>query len=275
MGSTTLPNGDIAVTRQWFDPNFLNEVINSQRTILLGQSEVEGELCHIIFYARPTSSPDFISPQYAWISATTGLPRALQILTLSRGNSILAPRLALSKIRFNLVLAAETFTYQPNAADSTPTATDGSAAAEPVAIIGKQLPALEVRDVEFKARQLSDFNGNPTLITFRASWCGPCLREMPTLQNGKLLDEYKGKIQVLAIAVQEERRASLQFIKDHPQYKFTFLTEPTPGEANTPLQTFFQIQCIPVGAFVDAEGKLLDRWFGFSNDEEFVKKYHD
>lgn len=270
MGSTTLPNGDVAVTRQWFDPNFLNEAINSQRTILLGQSEVEGELCHIIVYARPTSSPDFISTQYAWISATTGLPRALQILNLSRGNSILAPRLALSKIRFNPVLAAETFTYQPKAADSTPTATNESAATEPVAIIGKQLPALEVRDVEFKARQLSDFKGNPTLITFWASWCSPCLREMPTLQ--KLLDEYKGKLQVLAIAVQEERRASLQFIKDHPQYKFTFLTEPTPGEANTPLQTFFQIQGIPVGAFVNAEGKILDRWFGFSNEEEFVKK---
>jgi thioredoxin-like negative regulator of GroEL len=93
---------------------------------------------------------------------------------------------------------------------------------------------------------------------------------MPTLQ--KLQEEYKGRLQVLAIAVQEERRASLQFIKDHPQYQFVFLTEPTPGEESTPLQMFFGIQGIPVGAFVDAQGKILDRWLGFADEKEFAEK---
>ncbi len=96
------------------------------------------------------------------------------------------------------------------------------------------------------------------------------MKEMPTLQ--KLIDEYKGKLQVLAIAVQEERRASLKFIKDHPQYQFIYLTEPEAGENNTPLQAFFGVQAIPVGVFVDAQGKILDRWLGFANEKEFEER---
>jgi thiol-disulfide isomerase/thioredoxin/outer membrane lipoprotein-sorting protein len=270
MVSTTIAGGDVATTRQLFDANYLTEAIASQRVHVLSQSEVESELCHILVYARLSSRPELASTQYIWVSTVTGLPRAVQVLNIARGHVTLAPRLVLAKIRFNPPIPAETFTYQPKTTDTVTLATAKPAAAEPASIIGQQLPALEVRDVEFKPVKLSDFKGKPSLITFWASWCGPCLKEMPTLQ--KLQDEYKGKLQVLAIAVQEERRASLQFIKDHPQYQFTFLTEPTPGEENTPLQSFFKIQGIPVGAFVDAEGKILDRWVGFSNEEEFNKK---
>jgi hypothetical protein len=35
---------------------------------------------------------------------------------------------------------------------------------------------------------------------------------------------------------------------------------------------FFGIQGIPVGAFVDAQGKILDRWLGFADEKEFAEK---
>lgn len=279
MISTNIANGDLAVTRQLFDPNYLKAAIANQRVLRVGQSEIEGELCHVIVNAPPARGPRVLTTQYVFVSADTGLPRALQVLSLSDGGSVLAPRLVISKIRLNPAITAETFAYQPKASDSVaaPAAKPASAesvaktaSAEPASVIGKQLPDLEVRDVEFKALKLTDFKGKPTLITFWASWCGPCIKEMPTLQ--KLLDEYKGKLHVLAIAVQEERRLSMQFIKDHPQYQFMFLTEPTPGEENTPLLEFFGLQGIPVGVFVDAQGKIQDRWSGFANEKEFVER---
>ncbi|HKQ75981.1 MAG TPA: TlpA disulfide reductase family protein [Blastocatellia bacterium] len=279
MIATMRADEDLAITLELFNPGSLNEAIASQRISLAGQIEIEGELCHTIFYARPTPRPGLSLTRHIWVSATTGLPRAVQTLNLSAGNSILSPRLVISKIRLNPAIPPETFAYQPKASDSVaaPSAPPASAEAvpksasgEPAAAIGKQLPDLDVRDVRFRALNLANFKGKPTIITFWASWCGPCVKEMPTLQ--KLLDEYKGRLQTLAIAVQEDRRSSMRFIKDHPQYKFIFLTEPTADENGTPLQEFFGIQGIPVGAFVDAQGKILDLWFGFKDEKEFEER---
>jgi thiol-disulfide isomerase/thioredoxin len=281
MISTIRANDDLAITRELFNPGYLNDAIASQRISLAGQSEIESELCHIIFYARPTPRPGLSMTRYIWVSTTTGLPRAVQTLNLSAGQSILSAQLVISKVRLNPAIPPGTFAYQPKSSDSVAAtsakpavaeAVPKPASAEPASVIGKLLSDLEVRDVEFKALKLTDFKGKPTLITFWASWCGPCVKEMPTLQ--KLLDEYKGKLQALAIAVQEERSASLKFIKDHPQYQFVFLTEPTPGENGTPLQAFFGVEGIPVGAFVNAEGKILDRWVGFKDEKEFVERIH-
>jgi len=279
MIATMRADEDLAITLELFNPGSLNEAIASQRISLAGQIEIESELCHIIFYARPTPRPGLSLTRRIWVSATTGLPRAVQTLNLSAGNSILSPQLVISNVRLNPAIPPETFAYQPKASDSvaTPSATPTSAGAvpkptsgEPAEVIGKQLPDLDVRDVKFKALKLANFKGKPTLITFWASWCDPCVKEMPTLQ--KLLDEYKGRLQTLAIAVQEDRRASMQFISDHRQYKFIFLTEPTAGENGTPLQAFFGIQAIPAGAFVDAEGKILDCWLGFKDEKEFEER---
>lgn len=42
-------------------------------------------------------------------------------------------------------------------------------------------------------------NGKPTLVDFWASWCGPCIREIPGLES--LYRKYAGKINVVGIAI--------------------------------------------------------------------------
>jgi len=262
-------------------PEYLKEALTSQQILLVGQSEIEGEPCHIVLYTRQRAA-DFLSTQYIWVSAKTGLPRATQAMNIVRGHTVLTNRAIFSKIQLNPAIPAETFAYRPATADSSADSAYGKAMEKMAATAkdkvnkadasarGKQLPDLEVRDVENKALKLSGFNGKPTIITFWASWCGPCVGEMPVLQ--KVVESYQGRLQVLAIAVQEERRASLQFITEHPQYKFTFLTDPQAGEAGTPLLSFFEIQGIPVGLFVGSEGKIVDRWTGFKDEKEFVER---
>jgi outer membrane lipoprotein-sorting protein len=145
MIAPNLADSDVALTRQLLlDPNYLNEASASQRILLLGQSEIEDELCHIIVYARPAVRPGVLSTQYIWVSATTGLPRAVQLMNIVRGGSTLAMRLVISKVRLNPAIAAETFAYQPKTSDSVAPTTEKLAGAEPVSVIGKQLPELEV-----------------------------------------------------------------------------------------------------------------------------------
>src|SRR5205085_4246935 len=90
-------------------------------------------------------------------------------------------------------------------------------------LTGTRLPDLELRDLAYQPVKFSELKGQPTLITFWAPWCGPCLAEFPILQ--RLQDGYKGKLKIVAIAVQDSRLNVLEFIKRHPTYKFSFLSD--------------------------------------------------
>ena len=93
-----------------------------------------------------------------------------------------------------------------------------------VNLIGRPVPDLELRDRQYKAISTSRLNGTPTLITFWAPRCGPCLEELVApeeLQEG--LDR---QFQVVAVAVQDRREKAPDFIQAHPQYKFLFFTDP-------------------------------------------------
>ena len=47
---------------------------------------------------------------------------------------------------------------------------------------GKPLPALVGKDIDGRDVRLADFKGKVVLLDFWATWCGPCIEEMPLMQ---------------------------------------------------------------------------------------------
>src|SRR5690242_15741843 len=47
----------------------------------------------------------------------------------------------------------------------------------------KPAPAAEFTDPDGKPVKLADFKGNPVLVNLWASWCAPCVKELPTLDR--------------------------------------------------------------------------------------------
>ena len=77
--------------------------------------------------------------------------------------------------------------------------------------IGQPAPEFTLKDMQGKNFNLTEQRGNIILINFWASWCGPCRKEMPVLQE--LQDKYQDLgVQVWGINVEQENQAGKDFL---------------------------------------------------------------
>jgi thiol-disulfide isomerase/thioredoxin len=77
---------------------------------------------------------------------------------------------------------------------------------------GQPAPAVVFDDPDGKPVRLADFRGRPVLVNLWASWCAPCVKELPTL------DELarSGGVQVLAVSQDQGAHASVvAFLQSH------------------------------------------------------------
>ena len=71
---------------------------------------------------------------------------------------------------------------------------------------GGQAPAFVLRDMQKNLVRLSDYRGEPIILNFFASWCGPCLTELPMIQEAHLKAEDQGYV-VVGVVFQDSRGA--------------------------------------------------------------------
>lgn len=62
---------------------------------------------------------------------------------------------------------------------------------------GAAMPKDRFTSPDGKTVQLADFKGQPLLVNLWATWCGPCVKEMPSLD--RLAARSKGRLRVLVV----------------------------------------------------------------------------
>ena len=79
--------------------------------------------------------------------------------------------------------------------------------------IGTSAPDFTVQDADRKV-SLHDYRGQIVVLNFWATWCPPCIEEMPSLLQ--LNQRFKNKgVVVLAVSTDDDDAAYHQFLKDH------------------------------------------------------------
>lgn len=91
----------------------------------------------------------------------------------------------------------------------------------------------------------------PVLLNLWATWCGPCIREMPAL--GKVSDDLAGQVTVILASDEDFTR-----IKEFSQKKLTGITV---VKANFAVQEL-NVTGLPTTLLIDASGKELQRIVG-------------
>lgn len=117
--------------------------------------------------------------------------------------------------------------------------------------VGKLAPDFTLTGLDGQEVSLSDFRGEPVLLNFWASWCGPCRIEMPLLQE--VYEQWTSKgLVLLAVNLQEDPAKVKEFIDDAG---YTFPVLLAPGN-KVPLS--YNIRGIPATFFIDADGVIRD-----------------
>jgi len=115
---------------------------------------------------------------------------------------------------------------------------------------------LSAPDIEFKfpngrSGSLKSLRGTPVLINFWATWCEPCLEEMPSLRELERIYRNRG-LHVLAINIEdvaeEDLRARLVGIK---------LPENLIFQASKAQLAAYKLEGIPVSILLDKDGAVL------------------
>ncbi len=77
---------------------------------------------------------------------------------------------------------------------------------------GKLAPDFEISDFDGTRQRLSDFRGQVVYVSFWASWCGPCKRELPDIE--KLQASHPDDLVVIAVNRAEPLGRAEGFLED-------------------------------------------------------------
>ncbi len=118
---------------------------------------------------------------------------------------------------------------------------------------GQVLPAINLPDLDGKLHSLSEYRGRRVLLNFWASWCRPCLEEMPALARAQQKFSEHAPI-VVGIAMDEPAHVRA-FLTAHPVNYPILIGQMTPP--STSLQLGNTRQLLPYSVLIDADGRIL------------------
>ena len=121
---------------------------------------------------------------------------------------------------------------------------------------GKNIPEFNLPSVDNPNISISnkDIQGKVTLIDFWATWCKPCIEELPNIET--VYNNYKNKdFEVVSISIDKEIERAKNYNKKNPfSWKYSLFSE---GEFNYDLAKRFQLVTLPKPILIDQEGKII------------------
>jgi peroxiredoxin len=128
--------------------------------------------------------------------------------------------------------------------------------------LNQQVPEFSFTNKDGKSIKLSDYKGKVILINFFATWCGPCMKEMPYIQKD-LWEKLKNNdtFIIMSFGRDHSQEEVNKFIESK---KFTF---PIFADKDKSIYNLFATKYIPRNYLIDSNGKVIYASTGFSEKE--------
>ena len=122
-------------------------------------------------------------------------------------------------------------------------------ASGPLPAPGRAAPEIELTTLDGQTIALSDLYGQPVLVNFFATWCGPCREEMPYLQAVEDNQAYRDAgFRLLEVNIQENPATVRKFMTEN-NLDMTVLLDSDVAAARA-----YNVDGIPASFFIDRNG---------------------
>jgi thiol-disulfide isomerase/thioredoxin len=117
-------------------------------------------------------------------------------------------------------------------------------------------PSFELKDLSGQRITLDSLKGHPVMLDFWATWCGPCRISIPLVK--KFYEAHKDEgLKVIGMNVDEDPSGVLPFVKQFQiPYPVVFAGASSASEE-------YAVEGIPTFIFIDAQGRIVQRFEGF------------
>jgi peroxiredoxin len=122
----------------------------------------------------------------------------------------------------------------------------------------KVLPApnITLPSLDGKMVSLTDFKGKVVLLNIWATWCAPCVEEMPSME--KLHQELKDEgFKILAVSIDESGAGVVRPFMERHRLSFTALLDTKGTTKNT-----YRITGVPESFIIDQQGNIIEKVIG-------------
>lgn len=123
---------------------------------------------------------------------------------------------------------------------------------------GDAAPAFSIKTDEGKTVTARDFGGKLLILNFWATWCTPCVQEVPSLDNLERTLGPKGLV-VLGVSVDKDQKAYQEFLN---RFHVSYLTAMDPSQS---INTKYGTVQFPESYLIDQSGHVVEKIVGEAN----------
>jgi thiol-disulfide isomerase/thioredoxin len=120
--------------------------------------------------------------------------------------------------------------------------------------LGETAPELTGQTLDGKEIKLSDLRGKVVLLDFWATWCGPCIQEMPHVRRAYEKYSKQGDFVVIGISLDEDAGKVRSFVKQRKVGWPQIVGGPAKESA---IAKAYFVEGIPASFLIDRDGKVV------------------
>ncbi len=129
-------------------------------------------------------------------------------------------------------------------------------------VVGKPAPDFEFSPIGGKPQRLSDLKGKPVIVNFFATWCGPCMIELPELDK-KVASAFADRgLVVVAIGIDQKSEDVEEFEKS-AKHSFLIAADPK-TEIYAKFQNMTGEDAIPQTFLIKPDGTIEMHLVGYN-----------